>query len=145
MESEALTHRYDDILNLPHWQSTTRPRMSRLNRAAQFAPFAALAGHDAAVQETGRLTDTFKELDESRKAELDEKLRYLANHLHEEPNVIITYFQPDEQKEGGAYLNAAGVVKKVDEVMRVVIMQDRMSIPIERIFTIEPETFLSRG
>jgi hypothetical protein len=75
MEAEALAYRYDDIIDLPHWQSTTRPKMSRLNRAAQFAPFAALAGHDAAVQEMGRLTDAFKELDESRKAELDERLR----------------------------------------------------------------------
>ena len=83
MEAEALTNRYDDIIDLPHWQSTTRPRMSRLNRAAQFAPFAALTGHDAAVQETGRLTDSFKELDESRKAELDAKLRPLTA-----PNLI---------------------------------------------------------
>jgi len=88
MGGNTLTHRYDDIIDLPHWQSPTRPRMSRLNRAAQFAPFAALTGHDAAILEIGRLTDAFTELDESRKAELDDKLRYLMGHLHEELEVI---------------------------------------------------------
>ena len=137
MEAEALTNRYDDIIDLPHWQSTTRPRMSRLNRAAQFAPFAALTGHDAAVQETGRLTDSFKELDESRKAELDAKLRYLMDHLHEEPHVKITFFQSDARKEGGAYIGTAGMVRKIDEFEKVVVLQDRRAIPIEKIFEIE--------
>ena len=132
-----LTHRYDDIIDLQHWQSPTRPRMSRLNRAAQFAPFAALTGHDAAIQETGRLTDTFKELDESRKAELDEKLRYLAEHLHEEPQVLITYFQPDGKKEGGAYLSVAGLVRRIDEYEKSVVMEDRTIIAVDRIFGVE--------
>ena len=132
-----LTHRYDDIIDQPHWQSPTRPRMSRLNRAAQFAPFAALAGHDAAIQETGRLTDEFKELDESRKAELDEKLRYLAEHLYEEPHAVITYFKPDGKKEGGAYFSAAGVVRKIDEDKKIVIMEERTVIAIDRIFEIK--------
>ena len=132
-----LNHRYDDIIDLPHRQSPTRPRMSRLNRAAQFAPFAALTGHDAAIQETGRLTDAFAEVDESRKAELDEKLRYLAAHLHEEPQVIITYFHPDGKKEGGAYFSAAGVVRKIDEDKKIVIMEERTVITIDRIFEIE--------
>lgn len=140
MEGSTVSHRYDDIIDRPHWQSTTRPRMSRLNRAAQFAPFAALAGHDAAVQETGRLTDVFRELDESRKAELDEQLRYLVEHLHEEPHVKITFFQFDERKDGGAYLSAAGVVKKVDEFAKVVIMKNRLIIPVEKIFEIETKT-----
>ena len=134
MEGSTVSHRYDDIIDRPHWQSTTRPRMSRLNRAAQFAPFAALAGHDAAVQETERLTDTFKELDESRKAELDETLRSLAMQLHEEPRVTITYFRPDEKKEGGAYLSVTGTVRKIDEFSKEVIMRDRVVIPVDRIF-----------
>ena len=98
MEGNMLTHRYDDIIDLPHRQSPTRPRMSRLSRAAQFAPFAALTGHDAAILETGRLTDAFTELDESRKAELDDKLRYIRENLHEKPEVVITYFRPDGKK-----------------------------------------------
>lgn len=132
-----LTHRYDDIIDQPHWQSPTRPRMSRLNRAAQFAPFAALTGYNAALLETGRLTDEFKELDESRKAELDEKLRYLAAHLREEPQVLITYFRPDGKKEGGAYFSAAGVVRKVDEYRRDVMLENQKLIPMDWIFEIE--------
>ena len=137
MEGSQLTHRYDDIIDLQHWQSSTRPRMSRINRAAQFAPFAALTGHAAAIQEIGRLTDAFNELDESRKAELDEKLRYLAVHLHEAPHAIITYFQPDGKKEGGAYLSAAGVVRKVDEYRRDVMLENQKLIPMDWIFEIE--------
>ena len=128
---------YDDIIDRPHWQSPTRPRMSRVNRAAQFAPFAALTGHDAALLETGRLTDEFKELDESCKAELDEKLRYLAAHLHEEPTVTITYFRPDGKKDGGTYLSAAGVVRKIDEYKKTVIMENQIVIPVDWIFEIE--------
>ena len=137
MRESQLTHRYDDIIDLQHRQSPTRPRMSRLNRAAQFAPFAALAGHDAAIQETGRLTDTFKELDESHKAELDEKLRYLAAHLHEKPHAIITYFRPDSKKEGGAYLSAAGVVRKIGRDGKIVVAENQNDIPINQIFEIE--------
>lgn len=137
MEGSQLTHRYDDIIDRPHWQSPTRPRMSRVNRAAQFAPFAALTGHDAALLETGRLTDKFKELDESRKAELNEKLRYLVAYLHEESTVTITYFRPDGKKEGGAYLSTAGVVRKIDEYEKTVIMEDQTIIPVNLIFEIE--------
>ena len=137
MEGKMLTHRYDDIINLPHRQSLTRHRMSRLNRAAQFAPFAALTGHDAAIRETGRLPDAFTELDESRKAELDDKLRYIMQHLHEKTEVTITYFRPDGKKEGGAYLSTTGVVKKIDEYEKIVIMEDQTVIPVNRIFEIE--------
>ena len=137
MEGKVLTHRYDDIIDLPHRQSSTRPRMSRLNRAAQFAPFAALTGHDAAILETGRLTDAFTELDESRKVELDDKLRYIMLHLVEKPEVTITYFRPDGKKEGGAYLSTAGVVRKIDEYEKIVIMEDQTVIPVNLIFEIE--------
>ena len=137
MEGKVPTHRYDDIIDLPHRQSPTRPRMSRLNRAAQFAPFAALTGHDAAILETGRLTDAFTELDESRKAELDDKLRYIILHLHEEPEVMIMYFCPDSKKEGGAYLSAVGVVRRIDEYEKIVIMEDQTVILIDSIFEIE--------
>ena len=137
MEGNMLTHRYDDIIDLPHRQSPTRPRMSRLSRAAQFAPFAALTGHDAAILETGRLTDAFTELDESRKAELDDKLRYIMRHLREKPEMTIMYFQPDGKKEGGAYRGITGVVRKIDEYEKVVIMENQAIIPVNRIFEIE--------
>ena len=129
--------KYQDMLHLPHHTSAKHPHMDRINRAAQFAPFAALTGHDAALLETRRLTDEFKELDESRKAELDEKLRYLAEHLREEPHAIITYFCPDGKKEGGAYLSAVGIVRKVDEDRKVVIMEYQTVIPFDKILEVE--------
>ena len=136
-----ITTRYDDIIDLPHHQSATRPRMSRINRAAQFAPFAALTGYEAAIQETGRLTDMRIELDESRKAVLNEKLRLLMLHLHDKPEVTITYFEPDLKKSGGAYLSVTGHVRKVDKYSRTVSLEDGTSVLIDQIFGIDSPLF----
>ena len=102
-----MTGKYDDIIHLPHHVSATRPRMPMLDRAAQFSPFVALTGYEAAVRETARLTDQRVELDESAKAELDRKLRLLLS-LPGQPEASITYFRPDERKEGGAYETVTG-------------------------------------
>ncbi len=134
-------HKYDDIMNLPHHVSKRHPQMSALNRAAQFSPFAALTGHDAAIQETARLTDSFIELDENRKNQLDEQLRLVRENLDCRPEIEVTYFQPDEKKSGGAYVTLFGKVKKIDEYSRQVIFTDGKSIPIERIFSIRGELF----
>ena len=107
-----MNNRYADIINLPHHVSKTRPQMPIADRAAQFSPFAALTGYDSAIEETGRLTDSFIELDESRKAVLNEKLQSMLKNIKEQPEVAITYFQPDEKKNGGSYINISGVVKK---------------------------------
>lgn len=107
-------HRYDDIIDLPHHVSRKHPRMPLLDRAAQFAPFAALTGHEAAIKETARLTEAEIELDENRKELLDLRLQYLQEHLSEHPEVTVTYFKPDEKKAGGAYVTETGMVKKVD-------------------------------
>lgn len=97
-------HRYDDMLHLPHPTSQKHPRMPISDRAAQFSPFAALTGHEAAVKETARLTDQKIELDESKKAILDAKLQMIVEQIKSQPIVTITYFVPDEKKAGGAYL-----------------------------------------
>ena len=136
-----ITTRYDDIIDLPHHQSATRPRMSRINRAAQFAPFAALTGYEAAIQEMGRLTDLHLELDESRKAVLNERLRLLMLHLRDKPEVTITYFEPDLKKSGGAYLSVTGYVRKVDEYSRTVSLEDGTSVLIDQIFGIDSPLF----
>ena len=107
-------HRYDDIIDLPHHVSRKYPQMPLLDRAAQFAPFAALTGHEAAIKETARLTEEEIELDENRKELLDLRLQYLQEHLSESPEVTVTYFKPDEKKSGGAYVTENGKVKKVD-------------------------------
>ena len=118
MEGRCRIHmnkRYDEIINLPHHVSKTRPQMPMSDRAAQFAPFAALTGYDSAIKETGRLTDEKIELDEEALTALDMKYQLLMDVFDDAPEVTITYFQPDERKAGGKYVSATGAVKKVDD------------------------------
>lgn len=132
---------YDDIIHLPHHTSKTRPRMPVIDRAAQFSPFAALTGYDAVIQETARLTDRPAELDESRKAILNEKLQLLLETAAELPEAAITYFAPDSRKDGGAYVRAVGRVAKVDAVRGVVVLADGTSIEFSQIYEIESGSF----
>ena len=136
-------NRYEDIINLPHHVSLIRPKMPMSDRAAQFAPFAALTGYDAAIKETGRLTDERIELDEEALTTLDMKYQLLMDALDEEPEVEITYFKPDERKAGGAYVTATGAVIKVDDFERLITMQDGTKIPMDDILSIDGELFLS--
>lgn len=132
---------YDDIINLPHHTSTSRPHMSAYDRAAQFSPFAALTGYDSAITETARLTDIRIELDENSKADLNEKLCIIQEQMDEQIEVSITYFLSDAKKSGGAYITATGCVKKIDVYQRTVVMQDNTTVPIEDIFKIEGKLF----
>ena len=136
-----MTNPYDDIINLPHHTSTSRPHMSAYDRAAQFSPFAALTGYDAAITETARLTDKRVELDEYSKADLNERLCMIQDQMDEQLEVSITYFQPDKKKSGGAYITSTGCVKKIDEYERTVVMQDDTKIPIDDILKIDGELF----
>ena len=129
-----MTGAYDDIIHLPHPTSAKHPRMPMADRAAQFSPFAALVGHGAAIQETARLTDQKVELTEDEKAVLDEKLRLLVDTGWE---ARFTYFLPDEKKSGGAYVTAAGALKKIDPLKRRIVLTDGTIIPIEDILAIE--------
>lgn len=133
--------RYDDIINMPHHTSAVRPHMSNYDRAAQFSPFAALTGHDAAVKETARLTEEKQELDDYEKARLNDKLQIIADRLPSNPMVTITYFSPDEQKSGGAYRVCSGCVKKIDGQGHTVVMTDKKVIPIQQISEIEGDLF----
>lgn len=132
---------YDDIINLPHHVSSNRPQMSMKDRAAQFSPFAALVGYDAAVKEAGRLTDSRIELDEEGLNDLNVKFQLLIEHFNDTPEVSITYFKADERKAGGAYITATGIVKKTDCFKRLIIMSDGTQIPMDDIFTIEGSLF----
>ncbi|MBQ2931758.1 MAG: hypothetical protein IJE62_02805 [Clostridia bacterium] len=132
---------YEDIINLPHQKSKTRKPMPILNRAAQFAPFAALTGYDEAVKETARLTDERMELDEYTKDELNRKLLFLQEHTDDEITATITYFVPDERKSGGEYVSLTGTVKKIKEYENVVVLNDDTEIPIQEILLIESEAF----
>lgn len=129
--------KYDDIIRLPHHESTRHPRMSALDRAAQFLPFAALTGHAAAVRETARLTDTRIELDEIRKEELDLHLQLLREQLSQKPQVNITYYVPDARKDGGAYFTVTGTIQKIDENRHQVIMENGTVIPMNDLYEIE--------
>ena len=133
--------KYDEIMGLPHHVSKTRPQMPMSDRAAQFAPFAALTGYDAAIKETGRLTDERIELDVEALSALDMKYQLLMEALDEAPEVTITYFRPDERKAGGKYLTATGAVKKVDDFERRITMQDGAKIPMDDVLSIEGELF----
>ena len=136
-----MTNPYEDIIHLPHPSSTTHPHMSAYDRAAQFVPFAALTGHDAAITETARLTETRVELDEYSKADLNQRLRIIQDRMDEQPEISITYFKPDQKKSGGAYITAVGCIKKIDEYERTVVMKDDTRIPIDQIIEIEGEIY----
>jgi hypothetical protein len=136
-----MNDRYDDIIHLPHHVSKTRPQMSMMDRAAQFSPFAALTGYDAAIKETGRLTDEKIELGEETKAVLDRKQRYLSDMISVQPEITVTYFLPDERKSGGTYLSVTGKLKRIDEYERMMILTDGKKIPLDDIMDIESNLF----
>ena len=137
------SNKYDEILSLPHHVSKTRPQMPMSDRAAQFAPFAALTGYDSAIKETGRLTDEKIEMDEEALNILNMKFQILVDSLDDEPEVTFTYFKPDERKAGGAYLEVTGTVKKVDDFERLIVMQNGTKMPMDDILNIEGEIFAS--
>ena len=130
-------NKYSDIINLPHHVSATRPHMTIIDRAAQFSPFAALTGYEAAIEETGRVTESFAELDENRKERINEKLQWIKEHLKEETKISVIYFQPDEKKEGGRYVEVTGAIKKIDEFERCILMMDGMKVLLNHIYDIE--------
>lgn len=133
---------YDDMLHLPHHVSEKHPAMSVHDRAAQFSPFAALTGYDAAVQETARLTDRRIELDEGEKAAIDQRLTLVQERLPEPTEVTITYFVPDKKKAGGAYVSVTGTVKKIDDYERAVVLYDGTSVRIDDILHVDGEAFI---
>ena len=128
--------KYDDIIDLPRPKSAHEP-MPMSDRAAQFSPFAALTGYGDAIDETARLTDARIELSEEERAELDYKQQYLATL--DAPTVTVTYFVPDERKTGGAYVTHTGVLKRVDEVERMVVFKDGLRVPLDEVMDIKCE------
>ena len=136
-----MTGKYDDMLHLPHHVSASRKPMAMTARAAQFAPFAALSGYDAEVQEAGRLTDRPIEPDEYEKEALNARLRLLARHFREEWVVSLVFFQPDERKAGGAYVTRTGTVKKLYETERLLTLTDGTVIPLDDLIALDGEEF----
>ena len=138
-----MNNRYDEIINLPHHVSKTRPQLPLSARAAQFAPFAALTGYDSAITEPGRLANERIELDEEALTALDRKYQLLMDAFDDAPEVTITYFQPDERKAGGKFVSAVGAVKKIDEFERRITKRDGSRIPMDDVLSIDGELFSS--
>lgn len=123
--------KYDDMIHLPHHVSKTRVQMSHGDRAAQFAPFAAVVGHQAAIRETERLTEEKTDLDEMEKALINQELQSIEAQLPNPVSVKITYFEPDLAKSGGRYIRIEGQVKKIDLYQKVLVLMDGTSLSIE--------------
>ena len=128
---------YDDIIHLPHPVSTRHPAMSNADRAAQFAPFAALTGYEAELAETARLTSAQIELTESEQQMLNRVYCHLQAHIGEHPLVTVTYFQPDTRKDGGAYVTLSAPVKRLDEHTQTLILTTDEIIPLSQIISIK--------
>ena len=126
-----VTHAYDDIIDLPHHQSSVHPHMPLADRAAQFSPF------EAAIRETGRVTEREMDLDENMLEELEEKLHLAERRSKEGKSSTFTWFVPDERKSGGAYVTHTGRIRKIGLQERVVILEDRTRIPIGNITGID--------
>ena len=139
---EEVLLRYGDLIHHPYHGSRTHARMSMVDRAAQFSPFAALTGHGDAIEETSRLTDAGTDLSDDCKAMLDEKL-HLLQELQEQPEVEITYFEPDDRKEGGAYLTVVGRIAWVDMYRRCIVFTDGNRIAMDSIVGMESAAFSS--
>ena len=127
---------YEDMLHLSPPVSQKHAKMSMLQRAAQFSPFAALTGYEAVIAETGRLTEPLRELDDNRKEVLDGCLQRLQQCITQHPWVEITHFLPDYKKDGGCYVTVEGAVQKIDSHRRILLMEDGYLIPIDSIFEI---------
>lgn len=130
---------YEDIINFPHHTSTKHPRMTRMARAAQFSPFAALTGYDDAIKETGRLTVKKIELTEEEKLIINDKLQIINDDIKNNPKVTIIYFEHDKNKEGGKYHSYTGYIKKIDMIELTITLQDKTKININEIIDITEE------
>ena len=133
--------KYSKIIDLPHHSSPTRPRMPIRDRAAQFAPFAALTGYDSMVEETARLTDSEDASSEEHTALIDKKLRILSKLESEHPYVEIIYFIPDQRKSGGRYETVYGHLKLIDRLEMELILGDKRRIRFDRIRDINSTAF----
>lgn len=132
-----MSGKYDDIIDLPHYEPKHHARMSMSGRAAQFSPFAALTGFGAVIDETARLTDDKIELGESAVEALERRLNGLAAHIGEHPEVTVTYFEPDEHKSGGAYLTHTGALHRIDEQTHELVFADGKRVKLGELLEIE--------
>lgn len=136
---------YEDIINIPRHISKTHPEASMADRSARFSPFAAISGYEDMVREAARVTEERIEITDAVKEQLNEKLNMIAEFLSDEPEITITHFVPDKKKSGGAYVSITGVVKRIDELKRIVVMKNNKKIKIDDISALDSELFYSLG
>jgi len=136
---------YEDIINIPRHISKTHPQASMADRAARFSPFAAISGYEEMVKEAARVTQERIEITDATKELLNEKLNMIAEFLNEEHEITITYFEPDKKKSGGAYISTTGVVKRIDELKRIVVMKNNKKIKIDDVYALNSTLFYSLG
>ncbi|MGN1119918.1 MAG: hypothetical protein ACI4Q4_06140 [Oscillospiraceae bacterium] len=136
---------YENIIALGHYRSEKHTPMPRENRAAQFAPFAALTGYDELVTESARLTDSLAELDDTAAELLDRKLAVIFDRLDERPAVTVTYFVNDSRKSGGAYITESGNIRHIDMEERMFVFTDGRRIPLDRVTDMSAEIFTEYG
>ena len=127
--------KYAAIAGVPHHVSRVHPQMSMEDRAAQFSSFAALTGHQAAIEEAARVTDMRMELDEEMKEQLNVKLQKIVSEPGQ--RIQIVYYVPDGRKSGGSYMTKTGIVTKIDEYQKILVLEDGCRIPLEDIREIE--------
>lgn len=130
--------KYDDIINLPHHESLNHPRMSNYNRAAQFAPFAALVGYEEALEKSTEKMTSRKEISDDKKQEIENTLNRIRKNTNETIEVTIEYFVvKDKSKSLGKYLTYTGKIKRIDDIERKIIFLNRKSIYIKDIYDIK--------
>lgn len=129
--------KYDEIINIPHFDPIYHKRMSITERAAQFSSFAALTGYSESVKETARITKSMKELSEDMKYEIDMKLQLIETHIKEKPEISVVYFIKDKKKTGGNYLEYTGTIRRIDKVGGKIIFSDKTTISLSDIIDIK--------
>ena len=129
-------NKYDEIINIPHFDPKNHKRMSIMERAAQFSPFAALTGYSESVKETARITKDKIELSEDMKYEIDNKLQLIEDHLKEKPEINVLYFIKDKKKSGGDYSEYNGIIRRIDKVNGKIIFMDKTIIDLKNVIDI---------
>lgn len=129
-------NKYNEIINIPHFDPKNHKRMSMMERSAQFSPFAALTGYTESVIETARLTKGKIELSEDMKYEIDNKLQLIEEYIKDKPEVSITYFIKDQKKSGGDYKEYDGIIRRIDKVNGKIIFVDKTIIDLKDIIDI---------
>lgn len=132
-----MNNKYEDIINLKRPISKKHPPMPLEERAAQFAPFAALTGYEETITETAREVNKRIELDEEAQNTINRKIQELKQQIATKPIVSITYFQKDLRKAGGEYITVTEKIRKIDDYKKIIVLENKTEIPIREILDID--------